>query len=692
MTAQILGEKRSPRRRWTLLLPLIAMCTLAMLYVGGAQAIHDNPDKLIQMDRDAYTSTNPTLGAEDWDKVCPAATPAGIGGCLGGTTADASSFKIDPPAATIFTTGGSKDTLDVTGWQWKNGSVPDKDDLLHAFAARNEDLLYFGADRFALQGTATLGVWFMQGNVGPIPDGATSGTFSGSHQNGDILILADFQASGENSAVRVFEWAIPAVNGENLVLIAGTETTPSDCVNSATTPVHPSYPNAGSEFCATANLVNTNSPWAFQSKDGAANIFGPGLFFEGGVDLAALDLDEGCFSTFLAETRSSNAPGSQLKDFVTGQLEQCTSGVDTVPSVGSDAEVIPGTSVHDHATITVGGTTTFGGTMSFYLCGPTPLADASYTLCTSGGTVVNGSEAGALNAPVAVTGASGTATPESSAVTINNPGRYCWRGVYSGDATKGVPGSSDSTVDECFRVAKINTQTVTTPVDGSGAATSTIVLGGSIYDKAVVTGNSAGGDPTGDVNFFICKVASPGLCDGTTNVGTAVTGNPKTLASDGDAATFTSSATSGAVTPATVGRYCFRAEYGGSTVYNGSADSAATECFTVTDTTSIGSQQDWLPNDTATVSSGGGSTPISGTLSFTLYSGGTCAGTILKAAESFTLTGATTAADRTKATTNASVKVSATATVSWLVEFTPAAGSSLSASSHCESTSLTITN
>src|SRR5215213_10707732 len=182
MTAQILGDKRSPRRRWTLLLPLIAMCTLAMLYVGGAQAIHDNPDKLIQMDRDAYTSTNATLGAEDWDKVCPATTAAGIGGCSGGTTADASSFKTDPPEATIFVGGGSKDNLDVTGWKWKNGAVPDKDNLLHAFAAREDDLLYFGADRFATQGTATLGVWFMQGNVGPIPVGATSGTFSGAHQ------------------------------------------------------------------------------------------------------------------------------------------------------------------------------------------------------------------------------------------------------------------------------------------------------------------------------------------------------------------------------------------------------------------------------------------------------------------------------------------------------------------------------
>ena len=47
-------------------------------------------------------------------------------------------------------------------------------------------------------------------------------------------------------------------------------------------------------------------------------------------------------------------------------------------------------------------------------------------------------------------------------------------------------------------MAKINTQTVTTPVDGSGTPTSTITLGSSIFDKAVVTGTAAGGDPTGE--------------------------------------------------------------------------------------------------------------------------------------------------------------------------------------------------
>src|SRR6185503_13332451 len=40
--------------------------------------------------------------------------------------------------ATIFTGGGSKDPIDVNQWAWKDGAggLPDKDNLLHSFAAR----------------------------------------------------------------------------------------------------------------------------------------------------------------------------------------------------------------------------------------------------------------------------------------------------------------------------------------------------------------------------------------------------------------------------------------------------------------------------------------------------------------------------------------------------------------------------
>ena len=138
-----------------------------------------------------------------------------------------------------------------------------------------------------------------------------------------------------------------------------------------------------------------------------------------------------------------------------------------------------------------------------------------------------------------------------------------------------------------------------------------------------------------------------------------------------------------------VGTWCFRAEYVSDTAnYTNSGDASHTECFVVNDSTSATSAQDWLPNDTATITSAGG-TALSGSLSFTLYSSADCTGTVLRTAESFTLTNATSPAIRS--TTNTLTKVDASTTVSWKVQFTstnPLVGSS----THCEKTALVITN
>ena len=64
------------------------LTVVLMLAVAAVTlAIHDNPDRLIQMDRDGLTATNPTLGAEDWENVCPNNQPNGFGDCTGNTTA-----------------------------------------------------------------------------------------------------------------------------------------------------------------------------------------------------------------------------------------------------------------------------------------------------------------------------------------------------------------------------------------------------------------------------------------------------------------------------------------------------------------------------------------------------------------------------------------------------------------------------
>src|SRR3954452_15328506 len=120
----------------------VSVLALAAIYTVPANAVHDS--NTMQMDGDAQTSlpSNPTA-PEDWDLICREnqstctfkdnySVPAGT------TTATASSHVADGVNASIFTTGGSKDGQDLPNWRWKDGSVPDKDNLQHAFAARYE--------------------------------------------------------------------------------------------------------------------------------------------------------------------------------------------------------------------------------------------------------------------------------------------------------------------------------------------------------------------------------------------------------------------------------------------------------------------------------------------------------------------------------------------------------------------------
>jgi hypothetical protein len=178
--------------------------------------------------------------------------------------------------------------------------------------------------------------------------------------------------------------------------------------------------------------------------------------------------------------------------------------------------------------------------------------------------------------------------------------------------------------------------------------------------------------------------------------GTALADNPRTLVADAGSSPPSASVTSSpAVVANKVGTWCFRAVFtpGGANAgnYLGSSDASHSECFVVKDTTSASSGQNWLPNDSATITSDG-DTNLNGTLSFTLYSGDNCgatSGSILRPAEEFTLTDADSPA--TRSTTNGSVKVTASTTVSWKVVFT-SSDPLVANSSHCEKTTLTTTN
>ena len=205
------------------------------------------------------------------------------------------------------------------------------------------------------------GLWFLRGQVAPLPDG----TFSGAHTNGDILVLSDFTNGGGTPTIRVFEWHSPggSING-TLDLIGGS-LTPQDCATVAD----------DDPFCAIVNADTAASPWAFTPKSGAAGSFPPGHFYEGGLDLAFLGLEDECFSSVIFETRSSQSVDAVLKDFIAGGFENCGAHISISPS-GVNA-------VGGPHTFTVTVTQNIGGT-------ETPVAGAhpTVTLTAAGGAAV----------------------------------------------------------------------------------------------------------------------------------------------------------------------------------------------------------------------------------------------------------------------------------------------------------------
>ena len=120
-------------------------------------------------------------------------------------------------------------------------------------------------------------------------------------------------------------------------------------------------------------------------------------------------------------------------------------------------------------------------------------------------------------------------------------------------------------------MARTTTATATT--------NSTITIGQTDSDAAVVTGNASGGSPTGTVTFYRVRPAVGARSvhlDRPHRVGT-----PIVLTAG---ANDTSTATSATFKPTSVGYWCFAASYSGDANYSASSDTSASECVNVTGT------------------------------------------------------------------------------------------------------------
>ena len=674
------GPTEHPRGRRHLVIPVLAALLFTLLFPFGAQAVHDTG--VFELDGNATSSTS-----DDWDKVCHQVTGSDCSTASNATGAKAVAWTAEAnPNSTIFTGGGSKDPIDIDQWAWKDGAggLPDKDNLEHAFAARYSlppsascpsggnptcELLFFGSDRFDNSGDAQQGFWFFQNPISL--GGAKSGggsSFNGVHRNGDILVISDFSNGGTTSTITIYKWN-SAING-NLELLATSDS--AKCSSAA--------PNDA--FCGIVNPTSgTVSPWPFLDKSGNSTYLN-GELYEGGINLSLLPggVASECFATVSAETRSSTSTTATLKDFVLATFGGCTSSIATTAKDGNGNPIPSGglsigtgsVSVKDSATITVGGATTWSGNVSFFLCGP------SATTCPTGSGTQIGSAQGVNQ---------DTSQPlTSDAATVASVGSYCWRSHFA-STTTGVPDADDSGTGtpnpECFTVNPVQ-PTLTTqasgPVQLGGSISDTASLGGTANKPGspVINPTTAGGPAGGSITF---------TAYGPNNCTTVAYTNTVTVTGNG-------SYGSGSFAPLAVGTYTFVASYSGDSpntlgvAATACPDTTGTESVLVTDTTGIVTAQNWLPNDSATIASTGGSA-LNGSVTLTLYDNGTCNGNVLYTTGSLAVSGAS---PQTRTSSNTSVKVSVSTTVSWLSVYTSGDSNVSGSTSNCETTALTINN
>jgi hypothetical protein len=728
--------------------------------------------------------------AEDADSICNA--HLGVAANTPGETCHASSNLGSPPGTAaskssfvtdafgsgtdnIYTTGGSKDDLDVTQWKFKTAQPsPDKADIENAFiglyTAQNGDkLAYFGGDRYSQGGDENTAFWLFQSPVSlagdhsgdpTVCDAGAGCPFSGAHtaavpggdncltpvgqtvginisatkaqnvpctesdngttcnanglnpgsgtlpcdstdKQGDILIVSAFTTGGVTSTISVYEWvgdhAINAKSGlcvtSSCSVVTKLNANPGCDANVAVTgdvacaitnhPVQYQTCPTGTPRppCIPGNTIPTPSPWLFTEKSSdnsavctvTANAFCDGAYFEAGLNLTALGLQTECTSSFLMNTRSSQSVDSALQDFALGQVGSCTSGTMTTPKASTDggtsyvdvdetgnaltiptvASGSPAIRVKDHADIQVlGGAQTFGGSVNFYLCGPSTTQTSN---CNDPTPFSNPADDPGvqIGSSLGVTGSGGLAHVDSDFATLTSVGYYCWRAVYSGDASKNVPGSSDpsngTSRTECFRVkpVKATLSTQASCTDSLGAAANPCVLSDTLSDTATLGGTALepgtnGIGPGGTINATNAGPATGSITWNAygpiTTTCTPLVYGPQTRSVPATGSTVADGTypqippqSAVSFVPTAVGTYVFVASFTSTSTNTNSSDSTACpetgdtkpETVTVTGTAVLHTAQNWIPNDSAHVTSPSGTT-LAGNVVFTLYKDGDC--------------------------------------------------------------------
>ena len=303
---------------------------LAALGVMPAHAVLN--DGFFALDRDT-ADTNAGSAPDDWESFLSGGTA---------NTTKATGILSDVPSPThepkVFR-NGSKDTQDISAWRYDLGSSPPKDNMLHAYAAAykataasvaltnpatsNVDdlLIYFGADRAAFSGTASLGFWFFKNPIDTLNGSfVLAGTTTpATHTDGDTLVAFEYTNGGSVTDVRIFKWvggASGVLTQHALIALGATATSGVFC-------------DGLDQVCGATNKDDLSLPWNGTVK--------PGQFFEGGINITKLVGGDGCFSSFMATSRSSSVDGAAIKNFILSPgFQTCRIGISVTKACDLD--------------------------------------------------------------------------------------------------------------------------------------------------------------------------------------------------------------------------------------------------------------------------------------------------------------------------------------------------------------------
>ena len=510
--------------------------------------------------------------------------------------------------------GGTKFGDNSGSYGLTQGKVtPSKDDMSDAYlVARTEGTsdpspgnkeLYFGAERIDTNGDTTVDIEFTQ-QTSFVSGTCASSTLNIPRTQGDFAIEFDWVNGGTVPSPVLFVW---------------------DCGKSPGTPcgagngqyVSASFPAGAIQLAENTAGTIPCGGWICRDTGGATTSVPQFGFIEGGIDLNLAGVGATCASTVVIDDHSAGTNGGPADQhdlvgparFSTCPVPPMSTQQSLNPNGGEGSIAIGGGTWHDVATLQ--GDSTDGpptGTVSFYECPATSVA----TQCTPSTGTKLGSDVGLTTGQ--------PTTDDSSATSIDVPaptavGFYCFASVYNPATSPPAlySSASDNTpadpVDknECVNVGPANPTFTTKIAPPSGASSEPAApVGGAWGDSATVTGNTVGGAPNGQVDFYLCTTTSVTAQCGTT--GATHLATVTTPDQTNPPASIFTLPSADDPTP-TIGFYCFVAVYtaaeGGN--YASVSQQNDTECFHVTPAASSTSTQQ------STSSTGSGSVTIGAT-------------------------------------------------------------------------------